>query len=207
MPGERRAASRHVNPALRRTLFGGLVGFSTVAAVLVLAHILGSNGLSWPDGVVLGLFVLLFAWICASFWTVMLGFGVMLAGRLSRRSSDASPSSDAAPAPARTALLVPIYNENVDEVYARVEAIYRSLSDTGGAGAFDLFILSDTTHPATWIEEEIAWQDLCRRLGAAGRIFYRHRPDNVGYKSGNIADFCQRWGRRYATWSCSMPTA
>ena len=197
MPGDRPVASRRVNPTLRRFLFGGLVGASTFIATVVLAHILGSNGLSWADGVVLSLFVLLFAWICAAFWTVMLGFGVVLAARLSARSRDAVPSCDAARDLARTALLVPIYNENVDEVYARVEAIHRSLLDTGRAGAFDLFILSDTTDPRTWIEEEIAWQALCRRLGAGGRVFYRHRPDNVGYKSGNIADFCRRWGRRY----------
>jgi membrane glycosyltransferase len=28
-------------------------------------------------------------------------------------------------------------------------------------------------------------------------VFYRHRPQNLRRKAGNIADFCQRWGARY----------
>ncbi len=30
-----------------------------------------------------------------------------------------------------------------------------------------------------------------------GRIFYRHRRPNIKRKSGNIADFCRRWGKNY----------
>ncbi len=32
---------------------------------------------------------------------------------------------------------------------------------------------------------------------AAGRIFYRRRAENVGRKSGNIADFVRNWGAAY----------
>src|SRR5690606_5346762 len=32
---------------------------------------------------------------------------------------------------------------------------------------------------------------------SAGQIFYRRRPYNTARKSGNIADFCGRWGRLY----------
>lgn len=37
----------------------------------------------------------------------------------------------------------------------------------------------------------------CVKLGAEGRLFYRRRPVNLHYKSGNIADFLRRWGRAY----------
>ena len=36
-----------------------------------------------------------------------------------------------------------------------------------------------------------------RNLSAFDRIFYRHRRVNIKRKSGNIADFCRRWGRNY----------
>ncbi|MCX8012588.1 MAG: glucans biosynthesis glucosyltransferase MdoH, partial [Desulfobacterota bacterium] len=34
-------------------------------------------------------------------------------------------------------------------------------------------------------------------IGTVNRIFYRHRRVNLKYKSGNIADFCRRWGKNY----------
>ena len=34
-------------------------------------------------------------------------------------------------------------------------------------------------------------------MNAFGRLYYRHRHPNLKRKSGNIADFCRRWGRRY----------
>ena len=35
------------------------------------------------------------------------------------------------------------------------------------------------------------------RVGGFGRIFYRWRQHRIKRKSGNVADFCRRWGRRY----------
>jgi membrane glycosyltransferase len=29
------------------------------------------------------------------------------------------------------------------------------------------------------------------------RLVYRHRDDNVGFKAGNVRDFCERWGKQY----------
>ena len=57
--------------------------------------------------------------------------------------------------------------------------------------------LSDTTQPDIWLQEEVAWAELCVELSAFGRIFYRHRRPNIKRKSGNIADFCRRWGKNY----------
>ena len=38
---------------------------------------------------------------------------------------------------------------------------------------------------------------LVSRRGGFGRIFYRRRKVRLERKSGNVADFCRRWGRRY----------
>src|SRR5690606_8951190 len=62
---------------------------------------------------------------------------------------------------------------------------------------FDFFILSDSTDPNRWVEEEMQWVELRRELNARGRVFYRRRRVHVNKKAGNIADFCRRWGRRY----------
>ncbi len=96
------------------------------------------------------------------------------------------------PSPSRTAIIMPVYNEGVAGVFAGVRAIYESLP---GAAGFDFYILSDSTNSAHWVAEELAWQALRRELG--DNIFYRHRPRNIGRKSGNIQDFCENWGAHY----------
>src|SRR5690606_5768791 len=45
--------------------------------------------------------------------------------------------------------------------------------------------------------EMAAWRTLCQELEAFGRIFYRWRKIRVKRKTGNVADFCRRWGTQY----------
>ena len=96
-----------------------------------------------------------------------------------------------------TAIVFPIYNENIVRVYEGLRATYESLEKTGQLGHFDFFILSDSTDPDKWVEEERCWYELIRELDALGRIYYRRRTDNEGRKSGNVRDFLNTWGRRY----------
>ena len=144
------------------------------------------------------LFVVLFAWISIGFWGCVFGF-ITLVRRRDRFSVTGDPDAeDAPPAPeARTAILIPVCDEEVDRVFAGLFATYQSLRQTGRLENFDFFVLSDTRSPDTWVEEEAAWAELCRTLETADRIFYRHRRVNLKRKSGNVADFCRRWGRNY----------
>src|SRR5690606_12038904 len=70
-----------------------------------------------------------------------------------------------------TALVFPIYNEDVQRVFAGIQAVYQSLATTGHINRFDFFVLSDSTDPSKWVEEERAWFDIARRLDALDRIF------------------------------------
>ena len=45
--------------------------------------------------------------------------------------------------------------------------------------------------------EETAWSELCRDVDGFGRIFYRRRKVRIHKKSGNVSDFCRRWGSQY----------
>jgi membrane glycosyltransferase len=96
-----------------------------------------------------------------------------------------------------TAIVFPICNENTVRVYEGLRATYESLEKTGELERFDFFILSDSTDPDKWVEEEQRWCDLVRELDALGRIYYRRRLNNEGSKSGNVRDFLNAWGRRY----------
>jgi membrane glycosyltransferase len=93
----------------------------------------------------------------------------------------------------RTAILMPIYNEDPTRVFAHIEAIRSSLGPTVD---FEIWVLSDTRDPALLADEEQLW----RRIAGAPRVapvFYRRREDNRHQKAGNIADFCERWSHRY----------
>ncbi|HOW77567.1 MAG TPA: glucans biosynthesis glucosyltransferase MdoH [Candidatus Competibacteraceae bacterium] len=184
---------------LRRVIFFVLVTLTTLIALGLLVSVFQPDGFSPMELLLLLLYTILFAWICISFWTAFMGFWVLLFGRdrwaISRQSPDTSP--DPMAAPPRTAILMPIYNEDSERVFAGLRAIHRSLATTGQLDRFDFFILSDTRDPDVWVEEELRWQDMVRALDGKGRIFYRNRPENTSRKSGNLEDFCTRWGGRY----------
>jgi len=163
-----------------------------------MAAILPHHGLNNLERVVAVVFGVLFSWISVGFWEAMAGIWTLLRGRdryaITQASEDSATSWSSE---ARASLIMPIYNEDVDRVFARIRSMYESLERTGKGCSFDIFVLSDTTDPDTWVAEEIAWAELCTSLGASNRIFYRRRRINRKRKSGNIADFCRRWGRSY----------
>ena len=97
----------------------------------------------------------------------------------------------------RTAIVMPVYNEDVNSVFAGLRAMRESLRQEGALDAFDFFVLSDSTDPACRAAEEAAWRHLRGGDADAGQVYYRHRARNIGRKSGNIADFCENWGALY----------
>ncbi|MEA2625209.1 MAG: rane glycosyltransferase, partial [Candidatus Binatota bacterium] len=187
-----------VRVRVRRALFGTLVVLTTVLAGLAMADILRTNGMSNLEAAMLALFVILFVNVALSFWTSIFGFWVRMRGgdhlALTRTlAGDHDPS----PLPARTAIVMPVYNEDPGRVMAGLEATYRSLEATGFLRDFDFFVLSDTTDPDVWVEEELAFTRLRHAVSDPSRLFYRKRRENLERKAGNISDFCAEWGPKY----------
>ena len=146
-----------------------------------------NDGFTVREGIILVLFSILFGWIASSFWMVV--FGAF--ARFTR--IDLLPlKRPAETSAARTAILMPIYNEDVGRVFSGVRAIRESAGPD-----FDFYILSDSTNPASWVTEELEWQKLKRELGPDAHIYYRHRARNIARKAGNIQDFCENWGQLY----------
>ena len=187
-------------PRLRRLVFFALVGLSTATAATVMALILVANGFEWIELAILVLFTINFLLIALSFWSATAGFVIQALGLdpiSLRRRRQLEAGHDATPLATRTAVVMPIYNENPERVFAGIETIHASLAATGQIEYFDFFILSDSTHDDVAAEEERRWAAACRKLDAAGHLFYRRRQPNIGRKAGNIADFCQNWGGAY----------
>ncbi|MFA9461125.1 glucans biosynthesis glucosyltransferase MdoH [Thiohalorhabdus methylotrophus] len=183
---------------LRRWLLLLLIVTTTAAGTWVLAAILQVQGLHPFEMGLLILFPILFAWIATAFWTAMAGLWVLVRGRdpcwlsASRKSPEGEREAES-----RIALAMPIFEEDPHQVLAGLRATYESLRQTGQAHRFDVYILSDSKDPETWIAEELAWNALCEAVDGYGQIFYHRRQNNWGRKSGNIAEFCQTWGLNY----------
>ena len=179
----------------RRFLFALLVGLTVSAAVFVMARILLGDGLNLFEAGILGCFVMTIPWIAIGFWNSVIGVALALGGRgVEKTSPFMARVRIGAPIRTRTALIMPVYNEDPARVFDHVERILGSLDETGEARHFEFFLLSDTTKPEIAAEEERRFAELSARDPRPGRLHYRRRPENIGQKAGNVRDFCERWG-------------
>ena len=171
----------------------------TAAGVYLMFDVLRANELTLLEGCLLVLFSLNFAWIAFAFWNAIIGFLLCLSRRdpISLKKQLDIPA-DTHPIRVRTAVVMPVYNEDTKRITAGFEASLRSLAATGQIEHFDFFMLSDTTKAPIAQAELQAWQALQERLGElAGRTYYRRREKNVRRKVGNLEDFLTRWGSHY----------
>ena len=182
---------------IRRVVLLVLMLAQTAAATWFMSKVLPYQGTAKLEMLLLALFAILFCWVSAGFWTAMAGFLVLLRGKdrfaIARKADDATPI----PEEARTAIVMPICNEDVARVMAGLRATYESVARSGELERFDFFVLSDSSDSDVRSAELSAWAELCRAVDGFGRIFYRHRKRRVKRKSGNIDDFCRRWGKNY----------
>jgi membrane glycosyltransferase len=187
----------HRSASMRRIALSGLVIAQTWIATDFMASVLPYQGRQVLEIAILVLFAILFGWISAGFWTAMAGFVLQLFRRDRYMiSHTAAPDTPVDP-DARTAIIMPIYNEDVTRVFAGLRATYESLARRGTLEHFDLFILSDSNDPDVRVAERQAWIELCAAVDGWEHIYYRWRQHRIKRKSGNVADFCRRWGRLY----------
>ena len=191
------SAERQPAGSLRRGVLLLLMLSQTALATWFMSRVLPYQGTRPMEIVTMAFFAVLFCWVSAGFWTAMTGFLVLLRGSdrylISRNAADRTPI----PKDARTAIVMPICNEDVTAVFAGLRATYESVERIGDLDRFDFFVLSDSYQSDTCAAEVAAWSRLCTAVGGFGRIFYRRRFRRVKRKSGNIDDFCRRWAKDY----------
>jgi len=162
----------------------GLIGF---IASLGIADLLALDGYDAIDQFLVILSLMLFAWI---------GFGLLTAGAgLAVSIGNRNQVGRAYPAPSRpVAVLIPIYNEDIEAVGARIGRMATDLALIETQSLFHFFVLSDSHASA-----ETAERAACRALRRPGGcpVFYRRRARNVARKPGNIADWVRRFGAAY----------
>jgi len=143
--------------------------------------------------------VFLTGWVSAGFFTALMGFWVSL--NASKLNYPALSGEQLAHltlhSEAKTAIIMPICNEDVHTVFANLRAIGESLLQTEARTVSALFILSDSSKPEILESERLAATHLRAAFQNKLEIYYRHRTVRSRKKAGNVADFCRRWGQLY----------
>jgi membrane glycosyltransferase len=194
------AGLQSIDALTRRRWIVAALNVVTYAALLLLAaHILGAGGWTWVDTVLFVCFAFGTPWTVLGFWNALIGLWLLHFRKdaWSEVAPYAAAADDSAPLRVKTAIFMTVRNEDPARAIRRLRTLKGSVDATGEGGAFSYFVLSDTSDPAVAAAEEAA---VAAWKGAdldAERILYRRRADNIGFKAGNVRDFCARWGKDY----------
>ncbi len=185
----------------RRLTFTVLTVITTLVASYLFASSQPDYGNLWLEYGQIALFAILSTWVVTGFVTALMGFYVTLRGDSHALSAQQVRDHKMNPQ-ARTAIIMPICNEDVSTVFAGLRATCESVAATGHAGAFDVFVLSDSSKPEIAAAERAAWEELRSALAEHPdqpqiEVYYRLRQRRTHRKAGNVADFCRRWGKDY----------
>lgn len=181
-------------PGLRVTMARLVTGAGALAiawfGIQQMLLVFGNETLTTLQLLLLLIFSVSFAWIALS--TTQALAAVFAPGKRDEGGADTPP-------PGLCAIVMPVYNEDPSATMGRLWAMGDGLADVGQAAGFEIFILSDSTNPAFWLQEAACHARLRAALGDKIPVWYRRRPQNHGRKAGNLRDFVERWGGRYET--------
>ncbi|WP_205910814.1 glucans biosynthesis glucosyltransferase MdoH [Paroceanicella profunda] len=170
----------------RLITFGGAVAL-TVFGFQQMMLVFGGQVNSFLQGCLLVLFTVTFGWIALSA-SAALSSLMRFARRPKRAEGELT---------LRTALLMPVYSEDAATTCGALLAMGEMIAERGHGDDFEIFILSDTRDPETWLQETTAYAALREKLRGKINVWYRRREKNVAKKAGNLQEFVERWGARY----------
>ncbi len=185
----------------RRRLVIALNVVAYVAMMWVAAIILGAGGWTLVDMIMFACFAVGLPWTVLGFWNSVIGLWLLhWADKPMEQVAPYAAAGDLpTPITVKTAILMTLRNEDPARAFRRLRTVKDSVDATGYGAQYSYFILSDTNDEEVGKAEAEAAEAWQREVGAAdsGRIVYRRRTDNTGFKAGNVRDFCDRWGNDY----------
>jgi len=166
----------------------------TIAALLgTMVWLMSFNGVAPIEAAMLVPYALTLPWLSIGLWNAVIG--LLLDLRHADAPAHVTPAlaraSETDPITTRTAIVMPLRNEDPDASLARLAAVEADLAATEWADGFTYHVLSDTDRPDIAAREERLVANW-RRARPDARIVYRRRTDNSGYKAGNIAEWLAR---------------
>ncbi|MDP2128974.1 MAG: glucans biosynthesis glucosyltransferase MdoH [Pseudohongiella sp.] len=186
-PGTRFRRQSFATFLARLLTFGGALALTAYAAhqMYLIISLTDVTALQW---LLLVLFVITFGWIALAASSAIAG--LFLGHPRPKAAKEAKPQG-------KTALLMPVYNEDPAATCAALHAMASALIAKQLHNCFEIFIISDSTDPAVWVKETAAVAQLRQELQNQIPVWYRRRYHNTARKAGNVEDFVTRWGARY----------
>src|SRR5690606_18885420 len=134
----------------RLLTFGGALGLTAYAAyqMYLIVSLTDVTALQW---LLLVLFVITFGWIALAASSAVAG--LMFGHPRPRAAKDSQPRG-------KTALLMPVYNEDPAATCAALHAMATTLIARQQQDCFEIFIISDSTDPDVWVKETAAVERL-----------------------------------------------
>jgi membrane glycosyltransferase len=172
----------------------------TIAGLIWLAVItLSPGGFGAVDLILVVLFAVTLPWYVIGFWNATIGLLIMRFARdpVAAVTPVAGRVRGDEPITASTAILLCIRNEPPDRVARLLEPMLAGLAARGVGGRFHVYVLSDTSDAAIAAAEDARFAALAADWRGRVALTYRRRTDNVGFKAGNVSDFCERWGAQH----------
>ena len=185
--------------AKRRVAFFALVVAIVTVLVGWLAAILEANGFGILDALLVAAFLIQVPTIAIAFANALIGFILVrwTPTPLALVSPPMARAGDSGRIILRTAIAMTMRNEDPARSLKHLETVMASLERTGFGECFDCHVLSDSDEAAAIAAEETfidAWRT---RAPYGNRLFYRRRDRNIGFKGGNVHDFCEHHSRDY----------
>jgi membrane glycosyltransferase len=195
---------------LPRRLFFASLASAVAAALLWLAwRAMAPGGWTVWEALAFACFAGTVPWTALCAANALAGFAVLMgapdppaAVLPSLREARAAAAAAARPPRLSTAIAVCVRNERMEEVLPPLGRLLDGLDARGAGGRFALWLLSDTADPALAAREEEAVAAFRASRPDAGRIRYRRRTANTGFKAGNVMDFLDRHAEGHELMLC-----
>lgn len=183
--------------SVRRILFFSL-SLTTAVFMLWLMHsTLSKNTPALLHVLFMVLYALTLPWMVVGFWNSVIG--LILCQFYKDPTRLVFPAATLTlkdkPLTTSTAILLCIRNELPERLIRNLQAMLNDLVSNEYGKNFSIYILSDTNDKSIAQFETHAFEQLSEDWKELVSITYRRRSANQGFKAGNIADFCQRWGK------------
>jgi membrane glycosyltransferase len=186
-----------MNKIFNNDIFKFLLFFSILNTILLYGSSLYINYISIKN--FHGIYLLSFIFFIVILFNISFGFTTILLGFVSKIFTTKSKISydKKMSTTSKTAILFPVYNEDTSSVYSRIKVLNKFLKIDKLLNSIDIHILSDSNDLLIILKEEMAFRELESCFMGCTNLFYRRRVNNINNKSGNIADFCKRYGNNY----------
>lgn len=183
----------------RRAVFLTLAVLTWAVLLAWAALILSAGGWSTVDAALMSGFIFGTPWTVLGFWNAIFGLALLHSGEngLAAVAPFLAAGKRSVPLTVKTAVLMTLRNEDPARAIRRLQIVKASLDATTDGKAFSYFLLSDTDKPEVAAAEEAAVAEWRARETDGSRIGYRRRPENDGFKAGNVRDFCVSFGHGF----------